>query len=78
MPPLFELFSQRTPVEEATPKGSEGTLKELVVPHEHTHEEEGLAPHFEALSPSEESQGITEEVPQGKKYYKWEINFFSI
>ncbi|XP_063844084.1 uncharacterized protein LOC135090873 isoform X3 [Scylla paramamosain] len=67
LPPLFELFSPRTPVEEAAPEGSEGTLKELVVPHEHTHEEEAHAePHPEVLSPVEETQGITEEVPQGK------------
>ncbi|MPC12018.1 Atrial natriuretic peptide-converting enzyme [Portunus trituberculatus] len=67
LPPLIELFSQKTPVEETAPEGSEGTLKELVVPHEHTHEEEAHAePHPDVLSPAEETQGITEEVPQGK------------
>lgn len=74
LPPLFEVFSHRTPTEEHiehTPEGSEGTLKELVVPHEHQTEE----PHQQAEAHPEEVHGVvvaeaTQETPQGKGHCK--------
>lgn len=74
LPPLFELFSPRTPTEEQaehTPEGSEGTLKELVVPHEHQTED----PFHQSETHPEEFHGVavneaTNEAPQGKEPLK--------
>lgn len=69
LPPLFELFSHRTPTEEHaehSPEGSEGTLKELIVPEEHQTEAE----HHQAEAHPDEVHGeavdeAIEEVPKG-------------
>lgn len=73
LPPLFELFSHSTPTEEHTdhsPAGSEGTLKELVVPHDHQLEES----HHQAEDHTEVSHGVdvaeANETLQGKKHCK--------
>ena len=72
LPPLLDLFTPITPTDEAVHSGSEGTLKELVIPHDHITEDDTHA-HPEVMSPTEEAHGVTEtevnhEVPQGKIY----------
>lgn len=73
LPPIFGAFSHGTPTEEHvehTPEGSEGTLKELVVPHDHQIEE----PHQQEEAQPDEVHGIvvtepTQEAPQGKGHF---------